>query len=128
MRTKKAEVNNSTSQIRRGAIMSYATTFFNIITGLLYTPWMINEIGKSDYGLYTLAISVISFFAMDFGLGPAVSRFLSIHKANQDDKSESEFLGLTFKLFIGITTIIFIVLATIYLLIENIYIQLINRY
>lgn len=124
MRTKKAEVNNSTSQIRRGAIMSYATTFFNIITGLLYTPWMINEIGKSDYGLYTLAISVISFFAMDFGLGPAVSRFLSIHKANQDDKSESEFLGLTFKLFIGITTIIFIVLATIYLLIENIYVQL----
>ena len=47
------------NQIRTGAIISYVALFLNIVIGLLYIPWMINTIGKADYGLYTLAMSVI---------------------------------------------------------------------
>ena len=35
---------------------------------LLYTPWMIHSIGRENFGLYTLAMSVISLFVFDFGL------------------------------------------------------------
>ena len=41
------------NQIKTGAIISYVALFLNIVIGLLYTPWMINTIGKADYGLYT---------------------------------------------------------------------------
>ena len=57
------------NQIKTGAIISYISLFVNIITGLVYTPWVINSIGKENYGLYSLAMSVITLFVFDFGLG-----------------------------------------------------------
>ena len=51
----------SNQQIKYGAILSYIGIVVYILIGLLYTPWMIKVIGKNDYGLYTLAYSVMSF-------------------------------------------------------------------
>lgn len=50
------------NEIKKGALVSYVAVAFNAIAGLLYTPWMISCIGSNDYGLYTLALSVINFF------------------------------------------------------------------
>lgn len=115
---KKLDGNN---QIKIGAIMGYFAIAFNIVAGLLYTPWMVREIGQSDYGLYTLAISVISLFTMEFGLGLAVQRFLSKYKANNDVEGAKKFLGTTFKLFFVIATIMFVILTIVFFFIENIY-------
>ena len=68
-------------QIKYGAILSYLGIFAYILIGLLYTPWMIDIIGKDDYGLYTLAYSVISLFVFDFGLSAAVQRFIAKYLA-----------------------------------------------
>lgn len=118
------EKHNSSRQIKIGAIASYITIAFNILSGLLYTPWMVRQIGQANYGLYTLAISIIAFFAMDFGLGSAVSRFLSKYKAQNDFEGEKKFLGITFKLFVYITVVLFIVLLVVYFFIESIYLEL----
>jgi len=115
---------NSSRQIKSGAVISYLAIAFKIIAGLIYTPWMVRQIGQADYGLFTLAVSVISFFALDFGLGLAVSRFLSYYRAKNDKEGAKRFLGIAYKLFITISVIIFIVLAVVYLLIENIYVKL----
>lgn len=69
---------NSSKQIKLGALISYFAIAFNIVAGLIYTPWMISKIGQSNYGLYTLATSVISMFVMDFGMGAAVTRFCRV--------------------------------------------------
>ena len=50
-------------EIKKGAIISYFAILFNIIIGLLYTPWMVNKIGVSDYGLYTLIIALSKVFS-----------------------------------------------------------------
>ena len=52
---------DSNKQIKLGIIISYLSIGINIISGLVYTPWMISSIGKENYGLYTLAYSVVSF-------------------------------------------------------------------
>ena len=67
---------NSAKQVKIGAILSYLSIALNIITGLIYTPWMISQIGKSQYGLYTLANSLITLFLIDFGLSSATSRYI----------------------------------------------------
>ena len=72
---------NSSKQIKLGALMSYFAIAFNMIAGLIYTPWMISEIGSSNYGLYTLATSLITLFVMDFGMSAAVTRFISKYRA-----------------------------------------------
>ena len=57
-----------TKQIKLGAIISYFAIAFNIIAGLIYTPWMVGQIGKSDYGLYTLANSLIFIFPATYAV------------------------------------------------------------
>ena len=38
---------NGSWQIRAGAIMSYVGIAVNMIAGMLYTPWIIRNIGQS---------------------------------------------------------------------------------
>ena len=95
-----------------------------MVSGLIYTPWMISKIGQSNYGLYTLASSLISLLVLDFGISAAITRFLSKYNAAKDQNSINNFLGLVYKLYLGIDSLIFLVLAVIFFLIENIYTQL----
>ena len=90
----------SYSQIKLGALVSYFTVAFNMLAGLLYTPWMISRIGQGNYGLYTLATSLITMFVMDFGMGAAVSRFVSKYNAVGDRQAVQNFLGLVYKLYL----------------------------
>lgn len=109
------------NQIKTGAIISYIALFFNIVIGLLYTPWMINAIGKADYGLYTLAMSVISLFVFDFGLGSAITRYVSKYLAEGRQEKVDSLLGLVFKLYIIGDILIFISLVVIYFFLPSIY-------
>ncbi len=107
--------------LKVAAIISYLTIAFNILSGFLYTPWMIDKIGSSDYGLYTLATSVIAIFTLDFGIGAAVSRFIAKYKAENDEESISRFMGITYKLYIAIDIIILVALIIFYFFIDKIY-------
>lgn len=111
----------SYSQIKLGALVSYFTVAFNMLAGLLYTPWMISKIGQGNYGLYTLASSLITMFVMDFGMGSAVSRFVSKYNALGDQQAVQNFLGLVYKLYLSIDAIIFTVLFALYFCIDTIY-------
>ena len=130
MKTKSVDNNlnnrelSSTEQIKKGAIMSYAGILFNIVIGLAYTPWMIQQIGQSEYALYTLALTIISFFTIDFGLGGAVSRFLSKYNVENDQLKQGVFLGLTFKIYIVLDILLFFILTTVYIFADNIYAEL----
>lgn len=114
----------ATNQLKIGSIISYIGLAINILVGLIYTPWMINSIGKADYGLYTLALSVISLFVFDFGIGQAVTRFIAKYLAEGNQEKANNCLGLVYKLYFYIDIFIFLVLAGIYFFIPNIYKEL----
>ena len=111
-------------QLKIGAILSYVSIALNIVAGLIYTPWMVRQIGKSEYGLYTLANSVITLFLVDFGLGAATARYLSKYHAEGDEDKASNFLGVIYKLYLIIDTIIFVVLFVFFFLLDVIYVNL----
>ncbi len=115
---------NANRQIKIGAILSYATIFFNIITGLLYTPWMIRSIGNSDYGLFTLAMSLINTFTIDLGLGIAVQKYVSRYLAEKNQKKVDQTVGIVFKLYLTITLVLTFVFLILYFFIGKIYPEL----
>lgn len=115
---------DSSKQIKLGAVMSYMTIAFNIIAGLIYTPWMITKIGQGNFGLYTLATSLITMFIMDFGMGAAVSRFVSRYNAEGNQEAVNNFLGVVYKLYFALDAIIFAVLIVIFFFINVIYTNL----
>lgn len=115
---------DSSKQIKLGAIMAYISIVVNIIAGLVYTPWMIRSIGQGDYGLYTLSVSLISILVLDFGLSSAVTRFLSKYNSDNDQESINNLLGIVCKLFFVIDIFISIALIVVFFMIELIYGQL----
>ncbi len=109
------------NSIKKGALIGYLTIFINIVTGLLYTPWMIRQIGVSDYGLYTLISSFISYFLLDFGLGTAVSRYVSKYREEGKSEEIEKLLGVIVKVFVIIDLVIFISLFICFFYISEIF-------
>lgn len=111
-------------QVKIGAIISYVAIVFNIVVGLIYTPWMIDKIGKSQYGIYTLANSLITLFLIDFGLSSATARFVSNYHAAGEEERVDNFLGIVYKFYTIVDAVIFVVLFVLYFFIDKIYINL----
>ena len=115
---------NNTKQLKYGALISYFAIAINILLGFLYTPWMVEQIGKSSYGLYTLANSMIAMFLVDFGLSAATGRYISKYLAEGKKEEVNNFLGVIYKLYLIIDSAIFLVLLVIYFFIDKIYVKL----
>ena len=98
------------SSIKAGAVISYVSVFLSIAITFFYTPWMIRQIGVSDYGLYSLVITFIAYFVMDFGMSGTVTRFIAKYRAEGKEQKVGDLIGLIFKVYLAIDFVIFLVL------------------
>lgn len=119
-------MSNVNKQIKIGALISYLAIFINVAAMLIYTPWMKNQIGMENYGLFTLANSFITMFLLDFGIGSSVARFVSKFRAEGDLEAANNLVGMVYKLFILIDAVIFTILLVLFFFIEEIYQGLTN--
>lgn len=117
-------MTDSSKQIKIGALMSYFTIGFNIIAGVIYTPWMIQQIGKSEYGLYILVTSFLTYFVMDFGLGQTIARYIAKYRIENNFEKINQLLGITTRFYLLISAIIFLVLLSIFFFIDDIFVRL----
>ncbi len=108
-------------EIKKGAIISYVAIFLNIAISFLYTPWMIRKIGVSDYGLYSLVYSFISYFILDFGLHQAIQRFIAKYRAEGNEDKVAKMIGITTRVYLIIDAVIFVVLFVLYFFISDIF-------
>ena len=111
-------------QIKWGAFLSYGMIAFNIIVGLLYTPWMVGCIGKSGYGLYSLVTTFLSYFVVDFGLWMAVNKIISRLRAENNAEEEKKVLGVTARIYLGLDLLVLATVITVFFFIDNIFIKL----
>lgn len=109
------------SPIAKGAIISYISIFLNIVISLVYTPWMINKVGVSDYGLYSLVVAFLSYFMLDFGLSGTITRFISKYRAEKNEEKVSNMLGITAKVYLFFDTVIFLILFVLYFFLSDIF-------
>lgn len=88
------------NQLKTGVILSYVTQGVNILTGLLYTPVMLRLLGVSEYGLYQLVYSVVSYLGMlSLGFGAGYMRFYSRFKTNGDENGVAKLNGMFMIIF-----------------------------
>lgn len=102
------------NQRKIGAILSYVVIALNMVVGLAYTPFLIRSLGQSEYGLYSIVYTVISYLTvMDMGFGNSIIIYTARY-INQGDKEKQDKLhGMFFLIYcvIGvIATIIGIIL------------------
>lgn len=95
------------TQIKYGALLSYANIFISLILGLILTPFIIHHLGDSEYGLYILTGSFVSYLTlMDFGLNNTIIRYVAKYKVADDKKGEETFLATIMTAYLIIALII----------------------
>ena len=88
------------NQLKIGVVLSYLSTGINMLIQLLYTPIMIHLLGQSEYGLYTLVGSFISYLSLfSLGFTGAYLRFYSKRKAENDTQGIARLNGMFLTLF-----------------------------
>ncbi len=110
------------NQLKSGVIISYATQAVHILSGIIYTPVMLRLLGQSEYGLYQLVGSVISYLSLlTFGFGASYVRFYSRYKVNNDETGIAKLNGMFFVIFSVITLICLICGAFLTFNVKNIF-------
>lgn len=98
-----------TNQLKVGVILSYISMGLGYIISIAYTPIMLRLLGQSEYGLYNLVASVISYLGLlSFGFGSAYMRYYSRYKVKKDEDNIAKLNGMFFIVFsiIGVITVI----------------------
>ncbi len=112
------------NEVRAGAVISYITLFFNVASGLLYTPWLMNSLGDSDYAIYILVTSIMGYFVLDFGMGASITRFISKYRSTDEPDKIYNLLGVTTKIYLTIDFVILASMAVFWFFIDKIYVNL----
>lgn len=110
------------SELKYGVYLSYISLFVTNITSLILTPFIVRNLGQSEYGLYMLIGALVGYIAvLDFGLGNTTVRFVSKYRAENDKKGQENFLATTFIIYAVISIIVLIIGYIVFVNLGNIF-------
>jgi len=112
------------SQLKKGALLTYIKIILTNVIGIIITPLIISQIGKSEYGIYNAIGALIGTIAiLDFGLTNTVVRFVAKYKAQKDKITEENFLATVSLLYVIISTVVIIIGSISYFQIEDYFVK-----
>jgi O-antigen/teichoic acid export membrane protein len=92
--------NKKINQLKAGAALSYISMGLGYIISIIYTPIMLRFLGQSEYGLYNLVVSVVSYLGLlNFGFSSAYIRYYSRYKVNNDRENIAKLNGMFLIIF-----------------------------
>lgn len=110
------------SQLKAGALLSYVVLALQNLVGLLYTPFMLRMMGKSEYGLYSIAASIVAYLTvLDLGFGNAIVRYTAKYRAEGKVEEQYKMFGMFFLIYCVIGLIALVAGGVLYLNAENIF-------
>ena len=106
------------NELKAGALLSYVNLALSSLIPFFYTPVMLRILGESEYGLYSLSSSVISYFSLiSFGFGSTIVRYITVYRASKEKDKEEKLFGFFLILY---SLIAFIVLVCGYCVSNNV--------
>lgn len=112
----------SSKEIKIGAILSYVIIIVNMLIGVLYTPILTAKLGQTEYGLYSLVTSVISYLTiLDFGFGNAIIIYTTRYRNKNEKDKEQKLHGMFFIIYTIIGIIAGIIGAILWLNVDKLF-------
>jgi len=100
-------------QEKFGIVLSYILVGVSVFSGMIFTPFLINKLGKSQYGLYELIGSITGYmYVLNFGLGSTTIKFVAEARARNNKEQESSVLAFVMRIY-SVMSIIVIVIGTV---------------
>lgn len=90
----------NSKQLKLGALLSYVQLGLNAVVSMVYTPVMTRLLGQSEYGLYTLVASIVSYLSLfNLGFTGSYLRFYSRYQKDKNKDAEARLNGMFLSVF-----------------------------
>ncbi len=81
---------------------------------------MLKMLGQSEYGLYSLSNSIISYLSiLNFGMGSAVVRYITVASAEENKDKVERTMGLFLKIYGALALLVLIVGGIITIFVDS---------
>lgn len=88
------------SKVKFGVVVSYLAAGISVVVSLIYTPFMLRMLGKSEYGTYQLIYAVAGYLSLlSFGFGSAYIKFYSAYTDENREKNIARLNGMFLTVF-----------------------------
>ena len=105
-----------------GVLLTYLNILLNTLVMLVYTPYILKYLGQSDYGLYALGLSILTYLALlDFGFGNAIVVFTSRYLLDNDKEKQQKLYSTIFITYLFICGVSIFCFYHIYLRSDDIF-------
>ena len=95
------------AQRKLGVVLSYVNIFVSTILTLVYTPFFLRALGQSEFGLYSLASSVIGYLAiLDLGFGNAVTVYTAKYASSGKVERMHKLHGTIFSVYLVMSAVV----------------------
>ncbi len=90
-------------QLKSGAILSYVHILLAALTSIVYMPFMLQALGQSEFGLYSLSNSVVGYLSvLNLGLGSSYIHFYVKYRNDGDEKDIRKLNSLFLLVYIAL--------------------------
>lgn len=110
------KLNLEKNQLKIGVLFSYFYMGVGFLVYFFLTPFILSKVGKIEYGLYSLLLSIINYLnLLEFGLNSAYIRYYLKFKSEKN-YNKIQKLNSTFLLIFSITGIIAVIFCLLFYL------------
>lgn len=110
------------SRLALNTIFNSAAQLLSLVSVFVFTPLLVKNFGSLQFGLYTLAGSVVAYAALfDFGIGTALVRNVAKADALQDSEKILADLKSATLIYIAIGTVVGLVMIALGVFSESIF-------
>lgn len=97
------------NQLKAGVLLGYAGMAVSNVVSLVYTPIMLRFLGKSEYGLYQMVYSVVSYLGLlNFGFNNAYLKFYSGYRKENEQEEIRKLNGMFLTTFTVLAFVAFL--------------------
>lgn len=95
---------------KTGVLLSYTLMLVQMLSTMLFTPFLISRLGQAEYGVYSLMLSITtSFTLLDLGVGTSVVRYMSKYISSKSNLESRKLLGVTTIYYLGISSLALVI-------------------
>ena len=103
------------NQLKISVFLSYFNIILNCAVNIVFSPFMIRQLGQAQYGLYQLIGSFVGYLTiLNFGLGNGSIKYGEKYRHLKEEKEQSNFLSIMLILHILFSLIVSIIGVVLY--------------
>lgn len=92
--------------LRMNAVSNWCVLVVSVSIGFLLTPYLTRHLGKSGYGIWTLANSYVGYYGLlNLGIRSAITRYIALYSAQNDTRRLNQVASTTLAIFAATATV-----------------------